>query len=101
MDATRLPPRFGPTFFAALVDEEVAGWLDRHAPALAAAARIATVAAVVTKRSRHPACLVKSCPCGQEIGRSKDCVQRQSDPQFFVQFRASHRIHTAAANFLA
>jgi hypothetical protein len=55
----------------------------------------------VTKRSRHPDCLVKNCPCGQEIGRSKDTVQRQLDPQFFVQFIASHRIHTAAANFLA
>jgi hypothetical protein len=58
-------------------------------------------AAAVTKRSKQSDCLVKNCPRGQEIGRSKDFVQRQSDPQFFVQFGGSHRIHTPAANFLA
>jgi hypothetical protein len=37
-------------------------------------ARIAIAAAAVTKRSRHPNCLVKTCPGGQEIGRQKHCV---------------------------
>jgi hypothetical protein len=38
---------------------------------------MAIAAAVVTKRSRHPNCLVKNCPSGQELGRSKHCQQQQ------------------------
>jgi hypothetical protein len=77
------------------------GWPDRHAPVAVSAARIAIAAAVVTKRSRHPNCLVKTCPLGQEIGRSKPSVQQQCQSQFFVQSAASHRIHTTTASFLA
>jgi hypothetical protein len=38
---------------------------------------MAVAATVVTKRSRHPNCLVKTCPHGQELGRSKPSVQQQ------------------------
>jgi len=76
MEAIRLPPRLTTLFVAAVVFD-ADGWLDRHAPVAASVARIATAAAVVTKRSRHPNCLVKNCPCGQEIGRSKPCRQQQ------------------------
>src|SRR5437867_7184961 len=101
MEATRLPPRCGAPSFVVAFTVEGVDCLDRQAPPAADAARTAATIAAVTKRSRHPDCLVKNCPCGQEIGRSKDTVQRQLDPQLFVQFIASHRIHTAAANFLA
>src|SRR5439155_17838456 len=99
MDATKLPPRRTSAFFVDGVAWEVDGWPDRHAPAPAVAARIATAVAVVTKRSKHPGCLVKNCPCGQEIGRSKNSVQRQLGSHFFVQSAATHRIHTTAASF--
>src|SRR5436190_18091396 len=70
MEATRLPPRLATLFVAAVVFE-ADDWPDRHAPVAVSTARIAIVAAVVTKRSRHPNCLVKTCPVGQELGRSK------------------------------
>src|SRR5204862_3450286 len=101
MDATRLPPRWGPTVFVEVGGVDAGVWLDRHASPAPAAARTASVTAAVTKRSRHPDSPFKICPGGQEIGRSKDCVQRRSEPHFFVQFHAAHRIDTGAASFLA
>jgi excisionase family DNA binding protein len=101
IDATRLPPRCGPTFFVAVDGVDAGVWLDRQASPAPIAARTATVATVVTKRSRHPDCPFKNCPGGQEVGRSKDCVQWSPELQFFVQFDASHRFDTGAASFLA
>ena len=76
MEAIRLPPRLTALLVAALV-VDADGWPDRQAPAAADAASIAVAATVVTKRSRHPNCLVKTCPHGQELGRSKPGVQQQ------------------------
>ena len=82
MEAIRLPPRLTTLFVAAVVFE-ADDWPDRHAPVAASAARIAIAAAAVTKRSRHPNCLVKTCPGGQEIGRSKTwCASNNASRNF-------------------
>jgi hypothetical protein len=82
MEAIRLPPRLTTVFVGAAVFE-ADDWPDRHAPAAVSAARIAIADAAVTKRSRHPNCLVKTCPVGQELGRSKLSVQRQREVAIF------------------
>jgi hypothetical protein len=82
MEAIRLPPRLTTVFVAAAVFA-ADDWPDRHAPAAVSAARIAIANAAVTKRSRHPNCLVKTCPVGQELGRSKLSVQRQREVAIF------------------
>ena len=62
---------------------EADDWPDRQAAAAVSMARIAIADAAVTKRSRHPNCLVKTCPVGQELGRSKLSVQRQREVAIF------------------
>jgi len=68
MEAIRLPPRLATLFVAAgVLDAD--DWPDRHPAVAVSVARIAIAAAVVTKRSRYPNCLVKNCLRGQEIGQ--------------------------------
>jgi hypothetical protein len=101
IEATSAPPRRGAVSFGAVPEVEAVGWLDRHPAANAAAAKTATIAALVTKRFRTPDCPVKNCLVGQEIGRSAFSVQRQHRLTFFVQSDAAHKIDTPSANFLA